>query len=108
MSYSCVTDKKELRPLWSNLVGRFPNEKECLAAYIALETAEVLAEAKPASLLSISNHERGCGRNLYTIWKKYGYELLADSPLQSSVWVAVQAPLMVFLYRLIDNDILNY
>ena len=69
------------RPRWSSLAMRFPGEKECLAAYIALETAEVLANAKPASLLSISNRERACGRNLYTLWKDHGNELLEETPL---------------------------
>jgi hypothetical protein len=94
MAYSLAATK-DPRPLWSRLAERFPNEKECLAAYVALETAEVLAEAKPASLLSISNYERACGRNLYTLWKEYGHELLADTPLQACELVDRGSSLMI-------------
>ncbi len=83
MSYSAAAAEKDPRPLWSRLAERFPNEKEHLATYVALETAEVLAEAKPASLLSIPNRERACGRNLNSIWKEHGHELLADTPLHA-------------------------
>ena len=95
MSYSAATDAKELRPLWSMFTDRFPSEKECLAAYVALETAEILAEAKPASLLSIPNRKRSCGRNLYTLWKDHGHDLLADTPLQACELVDRGSSLMI-------------
>src|SRR6185369_6218622 len=95
MSYSIETAAKDPRPLWSMLAERFPSERECLAAYVALETAEVLAEAKPASLLSIPNRERACGRNLYTLWKEHGHELLADTPLQACELVDRGSSLMI-------------
>jgi hypothetical protein len=95
MSYSAAAAAKDPRPLWSRLAERFPNEKECLAAYVALETAEVLAEAKPASLLSIPNRERACGRNLYTLWKDHGHELLANTPLQACELVDRGSSLMI-------------
>lgn len=95
MSYSVAAAAKDPRPLWSRLAERFPSEKECLAAYVALETAEVLAEAKPASLLSIPNRERACGRNLYAIWKEHGHELLADTPLQACELVDRGSSLMI-------------
>lgn len=96
MSYPAATEvTKDLRPLWSRLAERFPSEKECLAAYVALETAEVLAEAKPASLLSIPNRERACGRNLYTLWKDHGHELLANTPLQACELVDRGSSLMI-------------
>ena len=90
---------KDTRPHWSELAERFPNGKECLATYIALETAEVLAEAKPASLLSISNRERACGRNLYTLWKSHGQELLADTSLQACELVDRGSSLMILFYH---------
>lgn len=95
MAYSAAAAAKDARPLWSRLAGRFSNEKECLAAYIALETAEVLAEAKPSSLISLPNRKRDCGRNLYTLWKKYGHELLADTPLQACELVDRGSSLMI-------------
>ena len=90
---------KDTRPHWSGLAERFPNGKECLATYIALETAEVLAEAKPASLLSISNRERACGRNLYTLWKNHGHELLADTSLQACELVDRESSMMILFYH---------
>lgn len=90
---------KDTRPHWSGLAERFPNGKECLATYIALETAEVLAEAKPASLLSISNRERACGRNLYTLWKSHGHELLSDTSLQACELVDRDSSLMILFYH---------
>ena len=97
MVYSVAAATKDTRPFWSRLAERFPNGKECLAAYVALETAEVLAEAKPASLLSIPNRERACGRNLYTLWKDHGHELLADTPLQACELVDRGSSLMILL-----------
>ena len=95
MAYPAAAATKDPRPLWSRLAERFPGERECLAAYVALETAEVLAEAKPASLLSIPNRERACGRNLYTLWKEYGHELLADTPLQACELVDRGSSMMI-------------
>ena len=77
-----AADTKDLRPLWSRLAWRFPGGSECLSAFIALEAAEVLAETKPAPLISIPNRERSCGRNLYSLWIEHGHELLADTPLE--------------------------
>jgi hypothetical protein len=90
---------KDHRPLWSRLADRFPNEKECLAAYVALETAEVLAEAKPASLLSIPNRQRSCGKNLYTLWKEHGNDLLSDSSLGAWELVDRGGSLMLLFYH---------
>ncbi|HEY3308775.1 MAG TPA: DUF3793 family protein [Desulfuromonadaceae bacterium] len=102
MAYSVAAAAKDPRPLWSRLAERFPNEKECLAAYVALETAEVLAEAKPASLLSIPNRERACGRNLYSLWKNHGHELLADTPLQACELVDRGSSLMILFSHKIN------
>ena len=95
MASSIAAPIKATRPSWSRLAERFPNEKECLAAYVALETAEVLAEAKPASLLSIPNRERTCGRNLYTLWKNHGHELLTNTPLYACELVDRGSYLMI-------------
>jgi len=95
MAYPVASATKDPRPLWSRLAERFPGERECLAAYVALETAEVLAEAKPASLLGTPNRDRACGRNLYTLWKEHGHELLADTPLQACELVDRGSSLMI-------------
>ncbi|MEA3466342.1 MAG: DUF3793 family protein [Thermodesulfobacteriota bacterium] len=59
----------------------YPDPRECLAAFLALGAAEVLAGVKPANLLRISNRTYSCGRNMYQLWQDYGQELLADSPM---------------------------
>jgi len=40
-----------------------------------LESAAVLAGAKPANLISIVNRTRRCGRNLYQLWQRHHHEL---------------------------------
>lgn len=60
------------RPSWSQFAHRFSSEPDCLAAFIALETAEVLAGAKPSALISIPDRQRYCGLNLYRIWHEHG------------------------------------
>ncbi|NVN91997.1 MAG: DUF3793 family protein [Desulfuromonadales bacterium] len=69
------------RPSWSQLAHRFSSESDCLAAFIALETAEILAGAKPSALISIPNRSRICGRNLYKLWLKHGFEVLEQTCL---------------------------
>jgi hypothetical protein len=100
MAHLVATDvTKDHRPLWSRLADRFPNARECLAAYVALETAEILAEAKPASLLSIPNRQRACGKNLYMLWREHGSDLLNDTPLGAWELVDRGGSLMLLFYH---------
>lgn len=69
------------RLAWQDVAGRFADPRECLASFLALETAEVIAGEKPANLIGIANRRRPCGRNLYTLWKEWGAEVLAESGL---------------------------
>lgn len=69
------------RLAWQDVAGRFDDPRECLASFLALETAEVIAGEKPANLLGIANRRRPCGRNLYALWKEWGEEVLAESGL---------------------------
>jgi hypothetical protein len=71
----------ERRPLWPDLAERFADERECLAAFLALESAEVLEGEKPANLINIANRRRPCGRNFYRIWQRHGASLLRQSGL---------------------------
>lgn len=50
------------RPMWQELSRRFPHDRDCLASYLALETAEVLEGVKPANLVNVVNKRRSCGR----------------------------------------------
>lgn len=69
------------RPVWHEVSARFSNPSECLASFLALEAAEVLAGAKPANLITVGNRRRACGRNLYEIWRSLGGAVLAGSGL---------------------------
>jgi hypothetical protein len=65
------------------LAWNFPEERECLASFLVLEAAEVLAGAKPANLVQLRNRPQPCGRNLHELWQDHGAALLADSPLEA-------------------------
>lgn len=71
------------RPNWRELTWNFPNELDCLASFLALEAAEVLAGAKPANLVQLRNRRQPCGRNLHQLWRDHGEALLTDSPLEA-------------------------
>lgn len=58
-----------------NIPSRFQKPLDCLAAHLMLECAEVLAGVKPASLVSLTNRTRSCGRNLYQLWHSHHNEL---------------------------------
>jgi hypothetical protein len=67
---------------WLEVSWRFPDEQDCLASFIALETSEVLAGVKPANLIRVANRKQLCGRNLFHLWKRYSGSLLRDSTLR--------------------------
>lgn len=71
------------RPSWRELTWNFPDEKDCLASFLVLEAAEVLAGVKPANLVQLRNRPQPCGRNLHQLWQEHGAALLADSPLEA-------------------------
>lgn len=62
---------------WTKLTHRFLDERQCLASFIACQAAEVIANVKPANLISVLNRELPCGRNMYTLWKKHKFSTLA-------------------------------
>jgi hypothetical protein len=68
---------------WVDVAGLFPAPQECLAAFLAIAAAEVLAGVKPANLIRIANRRLPCGRRMYRLWQKYGSELLKSSPLSA-------------------------
>jgi hypothetical protein len=67
---------------WLEVSWRFSDEQDCLASFIALETAEVLAGVKPANLIRVANRTQLCGRNLFQLWKRHSAALLRDSKLR--------------------------
>lgn len=87
------------RPAWQDVAGRFDDPQECLASFLALETAEVIAGEKPANLLGIANRSRPCGRNLYTLWKERSAEVLAESGLAVRELADRGDSILLLIYR---------
>ena len=74
-------DRPLRRPNWLDIAHNFTDERDCLAAYLALEAAEVIGGAKPANLLNLVDRNRPCGRNIFRLWRRHGSRLLAESGL---------------------------
>jgi len=90
--------RPNFRPSWQQIAPRFSGERECLASYLALETAEVLAGEKPANLLNLVKGPRRCGRNLHRAWVSQGAELLRGVGLHSVSMVDRENSVLLFLY----------
>lgn len=69
------------RPSWALIARRYTSDLDCLAAFIALEAAEVLAGEKPSVLVGMPDRARACGRNLHRLWREQGPELIERSCL---------------------------
>ncbi|AJE02646.1 DUF3793 family protein [Geobacter pickeringii] len=87
------------RSAWHDLAVRFDDPRECLASFLALEAAEVLAGEKPANLIGIANRPRPCGRNLYTLWKQWGASVLPESGLAVCELADRGDSLLLLIYR---------
>ncbi len=86
-------------PLWHQLVPRYNSDRERLAAYLALETSEVLAGVKPANLLSMQKQRHRPEYDFYLAWQSYGRELLQAVGLQVEVMADRENSLLLFIYR---------
>jgi len=91
-------------PLWRDIAGRFSNDRECLASFLALETAEILEGVKPGNLINVTNRRQPCDRNLYALWQAYGAELVDASGLSVKVMRVRGDSLLLFIY---DGDALR-
>lgn len=76
-----TTPPRPKAPTWQQLAPRFGGERDCLAAFLAMETAEVLDGVKPANLINLADRRQPCGRNLFQLWRRHGRSLLAASGL---------------------------
>jgi hypothetical protein len=83
---------------WIEISWRFPEERDCLASFLALETAEVLAGVKPANLIRVANRKQICGRNLFLLWQKYGKELVRCSDLKVETLREKDESLLLLFY----------
>lgn len=79
----CTQTHRKSRARWLDFSWKFPDERDCLASFLALEAAEVLAGVKPANLVQLRNRRQPCGRNLYQLWKLHSNTLLAGSALKA-------------------------
>ncbi len=85
-------------PVWKDISHRFASDRDCLAAFLALETAEILEGVKPGNLVNLVNRPQPCGRNLYRLWKEFGAEMDEESGLESKVLCDRGNSLLVFFF----------
>jgi len=83
---------------WHTVLQRFPVARDCLASFLAYESAEILAGAKPASLINLVNRPHHCGRNFYRLWKECGSALLEKSGLVGRELVDRGDSLLLLVY----------
>jgi len=86
------------KPVWMDIAGRFPDDRDCLAAFIAFEAAEVLSGVKPSALINLPDRQRSCGKNFFSIWKEHGQDLIRESSLEGTILVERRGSLLLFLY----------
>lgn len=97
------------KPVWVDIAAGFPEDRECLAAFIAFEAAEVLQGVKPSNLVNLVNRPRRCGKNLYDIWKEHGEGILRRSSLEAKIMAERPGSLLVLIFnrhavcRLLEN-----
>ncbi|MDO3376861.1 DUF3793 family protein [Geoalkalibacter halelectricus] len=87
------------RPSWQDFSARYSDEQECIASYLALETAEILHGLKPANLINLPNRPRRCGRNLHQLWKRHGRGLLEQSGLEFREVVERDHSVLLFIFN---------
>lgn len=86
-------------PQWSDLAAHFNETRDCFAAYLALEGAEVVEGEKPGNLVNLVNRDRSCGLNPYRLWKELGDSLLEGTGIQALEMDDRGDSLLLYLYR---------
>ncbi len=86
-------------PTWHQLSRRFAGERDCLAAFLAMETAEVLDGVKPANLINLADRPQSCGRNLFRLWQRHGRALVAASNLACRELPGRKGGVLLLIYR---------
>jgi hypothetical protein len=84
---------------WTKLIHRFPDEKQCLASFIAWQAAEVIAGAKPANLINILDRELACGRNMFSLWEKHKTFVLRNGNVSGLVLKKKDDRQLVLIYN---------
>jgi hypothetical protein len=93
------SDKHRIQPHWHTVARRFPEARDCLTSFLAYETAEILAGAKPANLINLIDRPHHCGRNFYRLWQECGKEILTQSGLVGRVLVDRGDSLLLLVYE---------
>lgn len=93
------SDKHHIQPHWHTVARRFPEARDCLTSFLAYETAEILAGAKPANLINLIDRPHHCGRNFYRLWQECGKEILTRSGLVGRVLVNRGDSLLLLVYE---------
>jgi len=86
------------KPVWMDIADLYPDERDCLAAFVAFAAAEVLDGVKPSSLINLTDRPGRCGKNLYAVWKEHGEDILRDSPLEARVMVERPNSLLLLFF----------
>ncbi|MFO7983870.1 MAG: DUF3793 family protein [Desulfuromonadales bacterium] len=103
MASTLRTDRgKKPVPPWQKIAPRFTSEKDCLASFIAYETAEIIDRVKPGNLINLSDRCLPCGRNMFRSWKKYGPLLLSRTGLELKVLRTREDNMLLFIFRRSD------
>lgn len=84
---------------WSEVVDRFPEERDCLAGYVAWQAAEVVCNAKPANMISILSRDLSCGRNMVDLWARHSSEVLQAGGLCAVELQRRADRVLVMIYR---------
>lgn len=102
-----ITDYR--KPVWIDIADRYPVDRDCLAAFIAFEAAEVLDGMKPSSLINLTDRPRRCGKNLLAVWKAHGETILQDTPLEVRVMAERRGSLLLLFFNrsALDNLLVN-
>ncbi len=86
------------RTNWHDISSSYPEPRECLAAFLALSSAEVLAGVKPANLVRLSRRTRHCGRSLYQLWQKHSAELMHNCRMAICVLREDASGILLLMY----------
>lgn len=95
----CLAPELDRELTWIDVARLFPAPKECLAAFLTVSAAEVLAGIKPANLIRIPNQKLPCGRRMYRLWQRFGGELLEDLPFSVMTMKASKDSTLLLVYR---------
>ncbi|ABA87331.1 protein of unknown function DUF3793 [Syntrophotalea carbinolica DSM 2380] len=83
---------------WRRVGKKVRDDRSCMAAFLALHSAEVLEGVKPANLMTMHDREHTCGRNLYRLWETHAEDLLGVSGFKAKVLSDCGRRRLVLLY----------